>query len=160
KGCHVMGGVKSADMKLEPLLRDSRHLRGVGLKVQLNGTGMKLLLDTGASGILVDKKIAERAGIKPIAASDIHGIGDKGPKGGYIGIADSIKIGDVEFQGCRVSVVAQRSVTEEDGLIGADVFSPFLVQIDLPDYKFHLSPLPAVPAPTADYMALQSKYPG
>lgn len=159
-GCHVVSATKSLDTKLEMLLRDSTHLRGVGLRVQLNGSGSTLLLDTGASGIVVDRRIAEKAGIKPIASTDFHGIGDKGPVGGYIGIADSIKVGDLELQGCRVSVVAQRSVAEGDGLIGADVFSPFLVDIDIPNYRFRLSPLPEVPAPTADHLALQKRFPG
>ena len=160
RSCHVVGAAKTLDTKLEMMLRDSTHLRGVGLRVQLNGAGSTLLLDTGASGIVVDRRVAEKAGIKPIASTDFHGIGDKGPVGGYIGIADSIKVGDIEFQGCHVSVVAQRSVAEGDGLIGSDVFSPFLEDIDIPNYRFRLSPLPEVPAPTADHLALQKRFPG
>jgi tetratricopeptide (TPR) repeat protein/predicted aspartyl protease len=160
KGCRLVGAPKNLDMRLETLLRDSRHLRGVGLRVELNGSSSTLLLDTGAGGILVDKKVAEKAGIKPITKSDFHGIGDKGPVGGYVGIADSIKIGDIEFTGCHVSVVAERSVAEGDGLIGANVFGAFLVDIDIPDYRFRLSPLPARPAPGADHLALEKRFPG
>jgi len=108
----------------------------------------------------VDKRVAEKAGIKPITQSDFHGVGDKGPVGGFVGIADSIRIGEIEFTGCHVAVVAQRSVAEGDGLIGADVFSAFLVDIDIPDYRFRLSPLPAQPAPATDYLALQKRFPG
>ena len=160
RGCRLVSTSKTADMKLELLLRDSNHLRGVGLKVQLNGSGSTLLLDTGASGILVDKRVAEKAGVKRLVESDFHGIGDKGAVGGYIGIADSIKVGDVEFQGCHVQVIDRRSVAEGDGLIGADVFSHFLVDIDIPNYKFRLSPLPEEPPATADRLALQAKFPG
>src|SRR5262249_48134682 len=116
--------------------------------------------DTGASGIIVDKKIAEKAGLKPVTASDFHGIGDKGPVGGYLAVAESIKVGEIEFQGCNVSVVEQRSVAEGDGLIGADIFSAFLVDIDMQNQRFRLSPLPERPAPTADYLALQKRFPG
>src|SRR5262249_39971480 len=36
----------------------------------------------------------------------------------------------------------------------------FLVDIDMPNYRFRLSQLPERPAPTADLVALQKKFPG
>jgi tetratricopeptide (TPR) repeat protein len=160
KGCRLVSTAKSADMKLEKLMRDASHLRGVGLHVELNGSGSTLLLDTGAGGILIDRKLAEKAGVKRVATSDIHGIGDKGPVGGYIGVVDSIKVGDIELQGCHVQVVDRRSVAEGEGLIGADVFSHFLVDIDMPNSRFRLTPLPEDPPATAEHLALQRKFPG
>jgi len=160
KGCRLTSTAKSTDMKLERLMRDANHIRGIGLRVELNGSGSTLLLDTGASGILIDRRFAEKAGVKRVATSDVHGIGDKGPVGGYLGIVDSIKVGDVELQGCHVHVVETRSVAEGEGLIGADVFSNFLVDIDIPNYRFRLSPLPPEPPPTADHIALEKRFPG
>ena len=39
----------------------------------------------------------------------------------------------------------KRSIVEDDGLIGADVFSRFLVTLDLPNEKLLLSELPKRP---------------
>ena len=39
-------------------------------------------------------------------------------------------------------------ITSEDGLIGADVFSSYLIDIDVPDHKLNLSPLPQRPNET------------
>ena len=39
-----------------------------------------LLLDTGASGIIVDPKVAEKGGIKRVVQTDFRGVGDKGTR--------------------------------------------------------------------------------
>jgi hypothetical protein len=89
----------------------------------------------------------------------VHGIGDKGAVSSFIGVAKSIKIGDLEFQGCRVEVMDRNSVAEEDGLIGGDVFSHFLVNINFPDSRLELTALPPMPPPSATEKALTEKYP-
>jgi predicted aspartyl protease len=118
-------------------------MRGFGLSVKLNGVSSKLLLDTGAGGILVNSKIAEKARIKRVVQTDLKGIGDKGAAAGYIGYADSIRVGDLEFQDCYVKVVDKGF--GEDGLIGTDFFSNFLIDLDFPNSKFRLSQLPSRP---------------
>jgi predicted aspartyl protease len=147
------------ETNLEPLLIDPTHIRGYGLRVNLNGASSKLLLDTGASGILVARKIAEKAGIQPVLEQKVRGVGDNGPASGYIGYADSIKIGDLEFKDCYVEVIDKNPIGE-DGLIGADVFSGFLVDIDFPNSKFRLSPLPPRPDESAAPVALESRSAG
>ena len=76
--------------------------------VNVNGTNAKLMLDTGAGGILVDRLIAEKAGIKPIVQNEVNGIGSKGGSGGYLGFADTIKVGELEFHDCVVEVLRSR----------------------------------------------------
>jgi predicted aspartyl protease len=125
----------STETHLERLLMDPTHLRGYGLTVNVNGHKTKLMLDTGASGILIDRGIAEKAGITRLKETRIGGIGDKGDKRGYVGLANSIKIGELEFQDCELRVLEKRSVAGEEGLIGADVFESFLVNIDFPKRK-------------------------
>jgi hypothetical protein len=70
------------------------------------------------------------------------GIGDKGRKSAYIGTAKSISVGGLDFEDCTVEVLENRSVVGEEGLIGADVFEDFLVDIDFPHEKLRLSELP------------------
>ncbi len=154
--CHLVSNVTTTQAPLQPLLIDRNHISGYGLSVALNGHKSKLLLDTGASGILVTRSIAEHAGISRISQSKIGGIGDKGRRNGYVGVADSIKIGDLEFQNCSVEVIEQRSVAGDDGLIGADVFEKFLVEIDFPNQKLKLDQLPQRPGDTGQKLALNS----
>ena len=143
--CQLASKVTATQTPLETLLAGPNQIRGYGLKVKINGASAKLMLDTGAGGITIDKKVADKAGIKKIAESDVRGIGDKGAAAGYFGFVDSIQIGDLQFEGCYVDVVARGSVLGDDGLIGADVFENFLVDLDFPDGKFKLSQLPPYP---------------
>ena len=68
---------------------------------------------------------------------------------GYQAIADHIRIGELEFHDCVVSVSDSRSVADEDGIIGADVFGAYVVDIDLPGMRMKLSPLPKRPEDAA-----------
>lgn len=143
--CRVTTKATQMETRLDQLTDGPSRLRGFGLSVKLNGVSSRLLLDTGASGILVHRKIAEQAGIKPLVQTDLKGIGDKGAAAGYIGYADSVKIGNLEFQNCYVGVIDKGSVLGDDGLIGPDIFSEFLIDIDFPHAKFRLNQLPPRP---------------
>ncbi len=155
--CRLVSKVKTTQTPLVRLLIDPSHLRGYGLSVDLNGTRSNLMLDTGASGILVKRQTAERAGITKLTETKVFGIGDKGAKNGFVGIANSIRVGELEFQNCPVEVIEGRSVGGEDGLIGADVFEHFLVDIDFPNEKLKLSELPKRPGDGDQELALKSE---
>jgi len=157
ESCRLVSKVTATQTPLVRLLIDPTHLHGYGLTVALNGHKSKLLLDTGASGILVTRSIAEHAGIAKISQTKVGGIGDKGRRDAYVGVADSIKIGDLEFQNCSVEVIEQRSVVGDEGLIGADVFENFLVEIDFPNEKLKLSQLPKRPGEIEQKLALNSE---
>lgn len=143
--CHLVGKVTSTETNMIDLLSDPRHLRGFGLEVAIGDRKSKLLLDTGAGGILINRRIAEKAGLTRLSDTSIRGIGDKGAVGGYMVMAPSIKVGGLEFRNCPIEVMDRRTVADEDGLIGADVFSDFLVDLDFAHQKLRLSELPRRP---------------
>ncbi len=155
--CRLVNRVDQTTTKLESLLRDPRHVIAYGLVVKLNDHNTRLELDTGASGIMVGRKAAEKAGLTRISQMNYRGIGDKGEQKGYIAVADSVHIGELEFRDCVVRVADRASVIDEDGLIGADVFRSYLIDIDLPNQKLKLSQLPKAPnGPSAPTAALNS----
>lgn len=158
-GCHLENTPAEVHIQMEQLRNGPERITGYGLKVALNGVKSTLVVDTGSTGILVSKRLAEKAGIQSIVRTDIHGIGDKTAPGGFVGVADSIKIGELEFKGCHIEVVERNSVQEDDGLIGADLFSHYLVGIDFPNSKLNLSALPALPPLSDAEKALVAKYP-
>ena len=131
--CRLVSKVEQTETKLETVYaEDGRRIRGIGLSVKLNDRNVHLLLDTGAGGIMVSRKVAEKAGLTRVSAVHYGGIGDKGLQGGYTAVVDHIRIGELEFQDCVVAVSDQRSLTDEEGLIGADVFGGYLIDLDLP----------------------------
>ncbi len=156
--CRLVSKVEQTDTKLEVMYgSDGHRMRGIGLSVNLNDRHARLLLDTGAGGIMVSRKVAEKAGLTQISAAHYGGIGDKGLQSGYTAVADHIRIGELEFQDCVVSVSEKGSVADEDGLIGADVFGAYVVDIDLPGMKLKLSPLPKRPEDAVAPKSLNSE---
>lgn len=132
---------------------------GFGLQVKFNDRAKAdLLLDTGAPGITIGRKLAEKAGVVKIADSYLGGIGDKGLVRSYVGWVDKITIGSLEFRNCLVIVSSKSDVGEETGLIGADVFRKFLVTLDFREHKLLLTPLPKNPAAADDDDAPQDRY--
>ncbi|HEY2170166.1 MAG TPA: aspartyl protease family protein [Candidatus Angelobacter sp.] len=125
--------------------------KGYGLQVKFNDrVSADLLLDTGAGGITIGRKLAERAGAVKISDTFIGGIGDKGSVESYEAWIDKINIGGVEFHNCVVTVSSKNNVADESGLIGTDVFNQFLITLDFHELKILLAPLPKNPAGSAD----------
>src|ERR1019366_614711 len=156
--CRLVSKLEQTETKLETMYgADAHRMRGIGLSVKLNDRNAHLLLDTGAGGIFVSRKVAEKAGLTFISAVHYGGIGDKGLQSGHTAVADRIRIGELEFQDCVISVIDKGSVTDEEGLIGADVFGRYLIDLDLPGMRLKLSPLPKRPEDTVAPQSLNSE---
>jgi hypothetical protein len=132
-------------IELIPMRPTESEVMGVGVRVQLNKKrSVLLLLDTGASGITVTPKAAERAGLEQLSgrASDATGIGDGPPQDSHQYIASEVRIGDVVFANCLVSAVRNAKSDYYDGIIGVDVFQRFIVTIDFRRMELTLTPRP------------------
>jgi predicted aspartyl protease len=157
KACHLVSPAASTEIPFAAIMRDPIHLRAFGLDVKLNSRTSRLQIDTGAGGLVVTQSVAQHAGLKAFSQTEMSGIGDQGYKPGYTAYADSIRIGNLEFQDCAVRVLDSRSVLEDvDGLIGMDVFSHFLVTLDYPMRKLLLGPLPPRPGEIAAVPTLKT----
>lgn len=150
KSCHLVSQTPTADIPLTKLMWSATRFRAFGLDVKVNSRNARLEIDTGAGGLLISHSVAERLGLKAFSQTEMSGIGDQGSKPGYTAFADSIRIGDLEFQDCAVRVLdSHQGLDDVDGLIGMDVFSRFLVTLDYPMHKLLLGPLPPRPDETA-----------
>ena len=148
KTCHVASATNSTELPLVPIWSqgNSRRIQSWGLRVLFNNSESVLGVDTGASGLVINRAIADRAGLKPVGRVQLGGVGDQGPQGGFIAHVDSIRIGSLEFRDCTAEVTDRKDILSMDGLIGTDVFSSYLVTLDFPMRKFLLSQLPPSPA--------------
>jgi tetratricopeptide (TPR) repeat protein len=128
-----------------PLLAliNSNRTRSYGVEVDINGKKLKLVLDTGAGGIVIQRSAAERAGLERLTDVNLNGFGDNAKlRSGYMGLAARVGIGSVEFHDAVINVSNQEFVDIEDGLIGTNVFSEFLVTLDFASKTMRLDPLP------------------
>ena len=145
KACRLVSNTESATIPFAAIMRDATHVRAYGLDVKFNDHTARLQIDTGASGLVISRTVADRAGLKLFSHMDIGGIGSEGRKAAYSAFADDIQIGSLEFRDCAVQVIDARNNLDEDGLIGTDVLSHFLITLDYPMRKLVLGPLPARP---------------
>ena len=133
--------------------------KGAGVSVKFNDrVSANMLLDTGAGGIIIGHKLAEKIGVVKVADTFIGGIGDKGPVSGYIGWVDKIRIGGVEFKDCLVEVSSKGDIVDQSGLMGADVFEKFLVTLDFKEWRLLLAPLPNNPNAASQDDEWQDRY--
>lgn len=132
---------------------------GYGLQVRFNDrASATLLVDTGAGGIVIGRKLAERIGAVKIAETKIFGIGDQGSVESYVASVDKIDIGPLEFHNCIVVVSSKNDVADDAGLIGPNVFDKFLITLDFHNQRMMLEPLPANPSGASVEEEWQDRY--
>ena len=136
--------VERTEIKMEGLrVGLGMVVRGYGLRVRLNDRAtVTLLVDTGSSGITITRKLAEKIGASKLSEQALEGVGKSGPAVGYKAWVDKVVIGDLEFHDCFVQATP-REIAEVDGIIGLDVFSQYLITLDLRAHKLRLEPMPA-----------------
>ncbi len=140
----LVSSYRRAQIRLEPVLH-GRELHAYRVPVSINGAeAARLLLDTGAGGIVINASLAARFRIKRLAAATVSGLGEGGDTRGYVGVAERVRVGPVEFRDAVITVSEGPSVGGEQGLLGTDIFEPFVVTLDLPDGVMRLEPFPGV----------------
>jgi len=132
--------VDQSDVRLQPVItRLQDGPRAYSLSVRLNDrTSANVMLDTGASGLTISRKLAEKAGVRKLSEHSLEGVGSAGGAMGYEAWLDKVVIGDFEFHDCHVHVSPNMNA-DYDGLIGTDIFEQYLVTVDFPERKLHLS---------------------
>jgi tetratricopeptide (TPR) repeat protein len=142
----LQGPPRAGSVKLTVSRPVPQIINGLLLGVSFNGgKSVKLLLDTGASGILIHPNVAKRFGLRPLATTQVRGVGDEGKRAAHFAWADSIKIGDLEFRECIVDVSERKIVADRDGLVGPDLFARFRIALSYRRQTMDLSPLPPLP---------------
>ncbi len=144
----LAGGPQEITLPLVNLMADATHVRALGLHLRLNGgRPLSLMLDTGASGILLKPGTIDRLGLQHLGSNLTWGIGDKGTRNMFSAVADTCQVGSLQFKTCVVGAVEGKGAlgSDQDGLLGADFFSAYIISIDFQRHLLHLKPLPVRP---------------
>ena len=128
-------------------LHDGPRVRGLGLRVSIGGKPLNVLLDTGATGLLLSQKAIDKAGLEHVGSFDVHGIGDKGARNAFLAVAESCAIANLVFKNCVVAgAESKKNVSDEyDGLLSTSLFADYLITIDFQRHTLHLLPMPERP---------------
>ena len=153
--CELVSPVTSAKLPLVAVGRNgsvmSQDMYAAGLDILFNGKRQRLIVDTGASGLLLTRDAAKAAGLVSEVEAKAGGIGNQGAAAAFITHVDDIRVGSMEFKNCMVHVLEQNRIVLDntDGLIGPDVFRNFVVTLDIPSRELRLGPLPPLPGESA-----------
>jgi len=168
KPCTMVSTATTAEIPFVPILNNhDQTVDAFGLSVKVNNHAARLLIDTsynpslaieGFSGMLISRSAAQHSGVKPIFQNDVLGSGPQGTRAGFVGIADSIAIGDVEFHNCAVQVMDVNFANGADGIVGLEILSNYLITLDYPAKKLKLETLPARPQDMVATDGLYNRY--
>src|SRR5438445_187329 len=121
-------------MKTSTGLRSNWTTKGLADGWDREWCTLSLLVGTGSSGVSITRKLAEKIGASKLSEQALEGVGKSGPAVGYKAWVDKVVIGDLEFHDCFVQATP-REIAEVDGIIGMDVFSKYLITLDMPARK-------------------------
>ena len=154
KTTELLSPLQPYSVKLNIMRHRSQTSDGMYIYASLNHTKpIKLQLDTGASGLLIKTRAANAAGLTPLSVSQALGIGDDGARATQISLADHFKVGDLEIANLPVEFGEQAVPGDADGLIGTDVFSRFLIHLNIREQVMGLTPLPPYPDGDNDWQS-------
>ena len=145
--CELVSTTAVATVPLVPLFVDGRQMppTASAIDILFNGKKRRLLLDSGATGIMISHEAAEGLGLTPEAEVTSSGIGDGGASAEYVAHLDHVKIGSLEFRNCKVRVQSQPGGPDVQGLFGTDTLRRLLITLDLPKQELRTAALPSAP---------------
>ncbi len=125
-----LGGLIGLSMKFHPVV-----------EVMVNGSPMRMILDTGAETTALYADAAQRAGIKPLAGLDltVESSNDLSSQG-KIGVIKSEVMGNLQVLNDRVLIVPRPFGVDFDGVVGWPVLSQLVMEMDAAQQKIILRP--------------------
>lgn len=151
--CRIVSPQPQTTIPLEILTHEVLNLAdepdGVVLSALLNGKKKRLQVYTDAGGLVLSRSAALAAGLIP-EAEIVNQLDKDGATRSFVTHVGSIRLGNLEFRNCMVEVLEKPPgsfgfLSDVDGAIGTEVFSDFLVTLDIPGGELRLSPLPQRP---------------
>jgi hypothetical protein len=119
---------------------------GVLLKARIDGgPQLRLLLDSGAQSIVLDKRAAARSGYSAGFEVDLVGAGSAA-KTARVTYTATVTIEDLVLRHCRTVIVESKLLEGIDGVIPLSLFSGFRIRLDLPGSALDLQPYAPVQA--------------
>lgn len=141
------GGVKKElDMMEKDFTKHTIDFNEYGLGIMVdavlnNAVRANLIVDTGASVVMLSKEIADKLGLyftHNDSAAMLVTLADGNKVKANPAILDSVKVGDVEVKNVRAAVLQNSKATQEDGLLGMSFLENFLMRIDAKSNKLIL----------------------
>jgi len=135
------------EARLAPLVGTAG--RGWIVEARLKGNKkIRLLLDTGSTGLFVVERAVKKAGLAPLAEETVFAGGGSGRTRSHRGLLETLAIGDLVFHDALVTTTTDEFDPQGriHGVLGIAALSGYLVTLDLDRGRLVLSPPPAEPS--------------
>ena len=138
----IGGSYQQHTLKLGSFVIPPSAPAGLLLRVRIDsGPVLRLLLDSGAEFIVLNKAAASKSGHSGGSDLDLVGAG-RTPKAARLTKAGSVAIGDLVFHDCGLIIADGKLLEGIDGVIPLSLFAGFLVRLDIPGRTLDLRPYP------------------
>lgn len=109
------------------------NLMYIKVKINDNQEELNFVFDTGASTVVLDKKVAERLGVKANYQQPATGAG--GTEMYDIALSQTLKVNEVTLTGKHMVLVdletlSKRGNNRIDGIVGADILNQYVTKVD------------------------------
>ncbi len=142
-GPRVASEYRDYRIHLSPWRPSGSVANGILVPVRINsGALLHLVLDSGASGITLNSNAARQLRLETVAETRIAGLGKGRDVVARIARADSVAIGELQFQDCLVNIVTGELTREADGVIGTRFFEAFRILLDASARELRLEAFP------------------
>jgi len=132
--------------RLAPLATPSDGILGMLLSVRVNGgPRLRLLVDSGAQELVLNRKGAARSGCNGGTDLDLVGAGGSTPADARLLYADTVGVGDLTLHTIPL-LVTDRDLAGIDGVPPLSLFAAFLIRLDIPHRTLDLLRYPPEPA--------------
>ena len=150
-GATLVSPCRNYSLRLEFLYSLATHSSGLAvsqpagllLAARIDGLPVRLLLDSGAAEIILDKHTAARLGRSSGAPMELVGAGERHRAARRVA-PGGVKIGELTLRDCPL--LATESMLGEgiDGIVPLSLFAGFLVRLDTSRRTLSLQPYPAL----------------
>jgi aspartyl protease len=136
-------GTPRYQIKLGPFVVPPTRAVGLVIGARINGgPRLRLLLDSGAQNIVLDRRAAEKSGCSGGSDLDLVGAGVSIATVVKMRRAETVQVGDLTLRDVPL-LIEDRSLA--DGIQGAmplSVFAGFLIRLNIPEKSLDLLPYP------------------
>ena len=119
---------------------DFYRQKQIFLQATVNGTQQRVLLDSAASTTVIDRRLADKLGLKGMKGVTVSGT--TGTAQAEMATGVTIKVGNLTIRNHPVAIIDLSKVTSQEipVILGAEVFNELVVDIDYPNERlaFHL----------------------
>ena len=144
-------------LHLEPLVTPPNQTVGLFLRVRVNGgPPLRLLLDSGAQCVVLDRKAAARSGCAGGTDLELVEAGARSPVTARRLRARTVELGALAFHDAPILVLDQSLGNGIQGALPLSLFAEFLIRLDIPSKTLELTPYPAEGTDTGEAVSALS----